>query len=390
MRTIPRQWLQKLPALGLLGLLGWGGYSLLASPPMHAVTRGDVALRVNQLTGTVSEWRDGSVWVLPGLHQLRSYSLRDQIYRPAQGQHDSPFQSIEGLALGVDLSVRYALDASRIAELSGSLPDDWGGEIVEPAIQGVIFKIFPRYTVREIFSTKRSEILAAIEAELQPRLAADGMLLRSVNIGKIELPAEYRAGMENLLAEELASDKMRFTLELKEKSVTAAALEAQAAKVRSEINAEAQGNAQIIEARAQEQAMAHILPFKQRQIEQRKLEAEAEKTARIKTAEGNAAARVIEAAAEAESRQKLADAEWYRQERLGKLSSEQMERDGALVTRFPLLIQKTMADKLSDKINVIIAAPPADGSFIGNALLGGSSAAGNARSPAHDNADSEE
>ena len=47
-----------------------------------------------------------------------------------------------------------------------------------------------------------------------------------------------------------------------------------------------------------------------------------------------------------------------------------MGREGVLVTRHPLLIQKAMADKLSDKIQVIIAPPPSDGSFIGNALLG--------------------
>jgi hypothetical protein len=29
-----------------------------------------------------------------------------------------------------------------------------------------------------------------------------------------------------------------------------------------------------------------------------------------------------------------------------------------------------MADKLSDKVSVIIASPPKDGSFIGSALLG--------------------
>jgi hypothetical protein len=47
-----------------------------------------------------------------------------------------------------------------------------------------------------------------------------------------------------------------------------------------------------------------------------------------------------------------------------------MERDDALITRHPLLIQKTLADKLSDKITVIIAPPPADGGFIGATLLG--------------------
>ena len=47
-----------------------------------------------------------------------------------------------------------------------------------------------------------------------------------------------------------------------------------------------------------------------------------------------------------------------------------MEREGALITRHPLLIQKTLADKLSDKVQVIIAPPPADGGFIGSTLLG--------------------
>jgi regulator of protease activity HflC (stomatin/prohibitin superfamily) len=64
----------------------------------------------------------------------------------------------------------------------------------------VIYKIFARYTVREIFSTKRVEIQQAIEAELTSRLAQDGIVLRAVHMGKIDLPADYRRGMEGLLA----------------------------------------------------------------------------------------------------------------------------------------------------------------------------------------------
>jgi hypothetical protein len=47
-----------------------------------------------------------------------------------------------------------------------------------------------------------------------------------------------------------------------------------------------------------------------------------------------------------------------------------MAREGALVTRDPLLVQKTLVDKLSDKVQVIIAPPPQDGGFIGANLLG--------------------
>jgi regulator of protease activity HflC (stomatin/prohibitin superfamily) len=355
-------------------ILGLAAVMLYRHPPVKSVGRGEIGLRTNVLTGAVNEWRDGTVLVLPGLHDARVYPLRDQIYRPAQSVRadgPAPLQSLEGLSLGVDLSVRYALDPARLRAVAANLPDNIAGEIVEPAVQGVIYKTFARYTVREIFSTKRVEIQQAIESELGVRFAADGIALRSVLIGKVDLPADYQRGMESLLAEELATEKMRYTLELKERRVKETALDGEAQKVRREKAAEAAALEQVIAAKAQEEAMNHVLPFKQRQIEQRKLEAEAEKAARIKNAEGSAQARRIEANGEAEARQRLAEAEAYRLEKVGKANAEQMAREGALVTRHPLLIQKTLADKLSDKIQVIIAPPPADNAFIGARLVGG-------------------
>jgi regulator of protease activity HflC (stomatin/prohibitin superfamily) len=281
---------------------------------------------------------------------------------------------VEGLSIGVDITVRYALDASRIADTTHGLPADIVRDVLEPATQGVLYRSLARYTVREIFSTKRPEIQRNIEAELKALLAKDGVKLQSVMIGKIDLPADYKRGMERLLEEELASEKMRYTLELKDKQVKQTELEAQADKVRRELAAEAAGQEQVIAAKAQAEAMKHVLPFKQKQIEQRQLEAEAAKITRIKNAEADAQARQIEAAGEAESRRKLADAESYRQEMLGKIASEQLARDGALIQKNPLLIQKTLADKLSDKISVIIAPPPANGGFIGASLLGGGTA----------------
>jgi len=357
-----------------LGIVGAAGYFMYRHPPMQSVGRGEVGVRVNQLTGTVSEWHDGSVLVIPGFHEMRHYSLRDQTYRPeaaSRADGPAPLQSVEGLSFGVDLTIRYALDPAKVGAVSKNLPDNLGEDLIAPAVQGVVYKIFARYTVREIFSTKRTEIQQAIEGDLAAKLAADGILLRSIQIGKVDLPADYRRGMDGLLAEELAAEKMRYTLELKDKRIKERELEGEAEKVRSEKAAEAAGRAQIIAAKAQEEAMKHVIPFKQRQVEQRQLEAEAEKVARIRNAEGTAQARRIEATGESEARQKLADAEAYRLERIGQVNAAQMEREGALITKHPLLIQKALADKLSDKVQVIIAPPPSDGGFIGGNLLGG-------------------
>ncbi|HEY8027489.1 MAG TPA: SPFH domain-containing protein [Burkholderiaceae bacterium] len=366
---VRRAW---LPLTGM-GIVLAGGYELYTHPPFESLKPSEVGIRTNRLTGETVEVQNGLALVLPGLHELRRYSMLDQVYHPTRNSKadgEAPFQSVEGLSIGVDITIRYALDPGKLAAMAKKLPTDINGEIVEPMVQGAMYKSFTHYSVREIFSGKRNEIQKEIEDELKPKLAADGVLLRSVTMGEVDLPQEYRAGMEKLLTEELETEKMKYTLELKGKQVQQTELEAEADKIKREKAAEAAGSEQIIAAKSQEEAMKHVLPFKQKQIEQRQFEAEAEKVSRIKTAEGTAEARRIEASGEADSRHKLADVEAYRLDTIGKVASAQLERDGALLSKNPLLIQKTMADKLSDKISVIIAPPPAAGGFIGSALLG--------------------
>ena len=362
-----------LLTLGVTAAALGAGYVIVKHPPVQQLAPGHLALRTNQLTGDTTVWRSGPVWALPGLYQVARYPLQDQTWHAASmasADGPSPAQSVEGLSIGLDLSVRYAIDPARLtAAKASSLPERLDTQIVEPAVQATVYKIIARHTVREIFSSQRAQIEQEIEGQIRTKLAADGLLLRSIHIGKIDLPEDYRRGMEVLLTEGLSAEKMRYTLELREKQVKESELTASAEKARREIAAEAAGREQVIAAKAQEEAMKHVLPFKLRQIEQRKLEAEANRVSRVQQAEGEAQARRIEAAGEAEARQKLADAEAYRLTRVGKANAEQMAAEGALITKHPLLIQKTMADRLSDKVQVIIASP-SQGGFIGNNLLG--------------------
>jgi regulator of protease activity HflC (stomatin/prohibitin superfamily) len=359
--------------VSITAVLGLIVYALCAHPPFASVRRGEVLARTGALDGSVSVYTAGTVIVLPGIHQVRRYSIRDQVYRPtesASATGPAPFQSVEGLSIGVDLAVRWTVDLARLPQKTREFPDDISADLVAPAVQGIVYPTFARYSVREIFSQRRTEIKEELIAALKPKFTAMGLVLREVDIGKVDLPPDYRAGMEKLLSEELETEKIHYTLQLKEAQVKQQQLEAEADKVRRQTAAEAAGQEQVIAARAQEETMKHILPFKQKQIQQRQLEAEADKVARIRTAEGAAEARRIEARGEADSRQKLADAEAYRLDLVGKANSGQMEREGVLVSRYPLLIQKTLADKLSDKVQVIIAPMPAAGKFIGSSLLG--------------------
>ena len=42
---------------------------------------------------------------------------------------------------------------------------------------------------------------------------------------------------------------------------------------------------------------------------------------------------------------------------LGQVAAAQMAREGQLISRHPLLVQKALVDKLSDKVQVIVAPP---------------------------------
>jgi regulator of protease activity HflC (stomatin/prohibitin superfamily) len=369
------------PRVIALAVLALAIYAVYTHPPVETIGPQEVGVRLNRWSGSSTTLGEGLALVIPGLHELRRFGLEDHMYRPQRSSTsdgEAPLQSSEGLSIGAELNIRYALDPQRLDTLGRKLPNDIDGELVGPLLQGVIYRAFTHYTVREIFSSKRQELQDTIEAELRPLMAKDGLILKQVMMGNIDLPADYRAGMDQLLAVELETEKMKYTLELTEKQVKETELQGEAEKVKRQKAAEAAASEQVIAAQAQEEAMKHVIPFKQKQIEQRKLEADADKVSRVLIAEGAAQARLIEAKAEAESRQQLAKAEVYRMDEIGKISSIQLERDGALISKYPLLIQKTLADKLSDKISVIIAAPPANGGFIGSNLLGQAASASGA------------
>jgi len=354
------------------GFIAGAALLVVLRPPVQVVPAGEVGVRINRLTGGLSVIPEGPTLMLPLVHELRRYPLRDQVYRPqdsASAEGAAPFQTVEGLSVGLAVTVRYAIDPSRVGEVAKRLPVDVGRDLIEPVVDGVLHRALARHTVREIFTDKRVEIQDAVEGELRGLLAKDGISVRSLYLGHVDLPEQYRKGLEGMLSEELATEKMRYTLQLKEKRVKESELEGDAAKVQREKAAEAAASEEIIAAKAREEAMKHVLPLKEKEIEQRRLEAEARKVQRMKDAEGDAEARKIETAAEADARRKLADAEAYRIEATGKANAAQLERDSVLIARNPLLIQKTLADKLSDKIQVIVA-PPSAGGFFAGGLLG--------------------
>ncbi len=77
--------------------------------------------------------------------------------------------------------------------------------------------------------------------------------------------------------------------------------------------------------------------------------------------EADAQAKVIDSKAELERRNLLADAEASRIKLMAAANAERMTSEAELLNKSPLLINKIVAERLSDKIQVVMV--PSDGKF---------------------------
>jgi regulator of protease activity HflC (stomatin/prohibitin superfamily) len=184
----------------------------------------------------------------------------------------------------------------------------------------------------------------------------EGVILRN-----IQLPPEYAKGLEDLLLKEQQDDRLTVQTDIQQKEVRIAELEAEADAARKVKQAEGDAKARVMEAKGEADAMQFTLPLKEKQIEQSRLEAQARKEATIKNAEAEGEAKIIDSKAEFQRRNLLAEAEANRIRVTAVADAERMQGEAKLLNQAPLLINKIIAERLSDKIQVMMV--PGDGKF---------------------------
>jgi regulator of protease activity HflC (stomatin/prohibitin superfamily) len=378
-----------------LVMLAWG--PLLIAFSIVVVPSGMAGVRVSEMSGTVpGTLYPGAHMVMPLVEDVALFDTRDQVFTTGDTEGAKPsagglptkpqlldVQAKEGLTLGLAITVRYRLDAKRLDYIQENLPRPVEQEIVPPTVASVWREIVPNYTVRDVFSAKREEVRQRAAGLITQKLAADGIVVKEVMLRDIQLPPEYAKGLEALLLKEQENDRMGVETELKGKEVRIAELEAEAAKVQQVKQAEGQAQVRVLQAKGEADAMQYTLPLKEKQIQQSRLEAQARKEATIQNAEAEAQAKEIDGKAEGERRKLLADAEAQAKvmdskaegERRRLLAdaeadrirvtavadAERLHSEAAILKDNPLLINKIVAERLSDKLQIMMV--PADGKF---------------------------
>jgi regulator of protease activity HflC (stomatin/prohibitin superfamily) len=359
--------------------IGWRGpvalalvacLPLLVATSIVVVPSGMGGVVISQLDGTLpGTLYPGVHFITPLIDSVEIFDLRDHLFTTGgapenlktSGQKGLDVQSREGLNIGLGVTVRYKLDPNKLASVQAHLPQPADKELVPPVVGSAWRDLAPQYTVREIFSTKREEVRSKAAAVITRKLGTDGIVVEEVMLSEIQLPTEYAKGLEGLLLKEQEDDQLGVVTDIQQKQVKIAELQAEAEKAQKVKLAEGDAQSKVVEAKGEADAMQYTLPLKQKQIEQSKLEAEARKEATIQNAEADAEAKVIDSKAELQRRNLLADAEASRIKLIAAANADRMKSEADLLNKSPLLINKIVAERLSDKIQVVMV--PSDGKF---------------------------
>jgi regulator of protease activity HflC (stomatin/prohibitin superfamily) len=345
---------------------------LLIAESIVVILSGMGGVKVSQIRGTLpGTLYSGVHFITPLTETVQTFDLRDKLFTtgaaldtsitPAVKKSSMDVQSKEGLSMGLGVTVRYRLDPKRLDYIQSHLPQPVDQEIVPPVVASAWRELAPHYTVREMFSVKREEVRERAAQVITKKLGSDGILVEEVMLRDIQLPHEYAQGLQNLLLKEQEDDQLNVQTEIQQKQVRIAELQAEAEAAQKVKAAEGDAKARVVEAKGEADAMQYTLPLKEKQIEQSKLEAEARKQATIENADAAAQAKIIDSKAELQRRNLLADAEANRIRVTAGADAERMQTEAKLLNQSPLLINKIIAERLSDKIQVVMV--PSDGKF---------------------------
>jgi len=359
---------------GAIGLAVAAWLPILLASGIVVVPSGMGGVRISQTSGTLpGTLYPGAHFLTPLVESVVLFDTRDQLFTTGAVESSKALeaklgpveplrvQAKEGLTVGLAITVRYRLDSKHLDYIQANLPQPVEKEIVPGVVASAWRDLVPGYTVREVFATKREEIRKKASDVITQKLASDGIVVKEVMLRDIQLPVEYAQGLQNLLLKEQQNDQMGVQTEIQEKQVRISELEAEATKAQQVKQAEGEAQVRVLQAKAESDAMEYTLPLKQKQIEQTKLEAEAHKEATVKNAEAMAEAKVIDSKAEMERRKLLAEAEAERIRVTAVADAERMKNEGAILKQNPLLINKIVAEKLSDKLQIMMV--PSDGKF---------------------------
>lgn len=124
--------------------------------------------------------------------------------------------SSNGATIGMDVSVRYRPDVSRLPLLHTTYGAEYYERLVQPVVRSVAREVVGQFKPEELYSTRREELQTEIEAEVNRQIGGQFVTLQDVLIRDVELPDQVRQAIELKLQEEQRAEQVQFAIQREE------------------------------------------------------------------------------------------------------------------------------------------------------------------------------
>jgi prohibitin 1 len=167
--------------------------------------------------------------VLPeGLHFVNPLKVNNTLsVRTVEMKETASVPSDEGLIMTLDTSLLFHLDARKADEVFRTIGPDYTVVVVDPNLRSAIRAVTATHSANALYTGGREEVAVKIQEELGKILNARGIIVESVLLRDVQLPAMLKTSIEAKQQAEQDALRMNFVLQKEKQEAERKRIEAQ-------------------------------------------------------------------------------------------------------------------------------------------------------------------
>lgn len=143
--------------------------------------------------------------------------------------------SQDGLAITIDVSLRFRPKADRVGYLYQSFRADYINSFVRPELRSAVRRTIGQYTPEELYATKRQEIEIVVQDNTRKILEENNVELRALLFRSIKLPVSIQKSIEEKLSADQEAQKYNYIIEREKKEAERRRIDAEGKAVANRI-----------------------------------------------------------------------------------------------------------------------------------------------------------
>ncbi len=193
-------------------------FSIMFGSIFVSIGAGEVGVKFNQFGGVEEDELGEGLHIVPPWVSVTEYSVRSETYTMSgvsgEGQVSGDDQikalTIEGLTLGLDITVRYRLTPEEVSNVHQKLGTNYAEKIIRPTIRSSIREVVSSKTALQVYGEERQVVAGEMLTNIASALQSDGIIVEEVLVRNVVLPSRVAEAIEAKLQADQEAQRMIF------------------------------------------------------------------------------------------------------------------------------------------------------------------------------------